>query len=286
VILYHYCSNDEFCSIITNSTIWLSSLSLSSDSMEGKLVAGLISEMAKSDSLDEITIQRLQSYVSLLEKVIEGLGFCLSEEGDLLSQWRGYAEDASGVSIGFSKDYLDKLSKASLNTGVSGFTLQKVEYDRDLQKELIKPTYDKIKELINKGALKMPRMQSLLDLKSQQEIDIENEEIKKEFSALSVTILSLFGSLFLLKTKAFREEREWRLISYLVKSPDDQCLFRPSPDKIIPYRIYPLLDLDEDPIVKIVLGPKNKTPECFIDSFLKQNKFKNVSVIHSDASYR
>ncbi|MDD5505513.1 MAG: DUF2971 domain-containing protein [Candidatus Omnitrophica bacterium] len=286
MILYHYCSNDEFYSIITNSAIWLSSLSLSSDSMEGKLVTSLISEMAKYDQFDAITIQRLQNYVSSLEKVIEGLGFCLSAEGDLLSQWRGYAEDASGVSIGFSKGYLDKLSEANRNPQIPGFTLQKVEYDRKLQEELIKPTYNKIKELINKGAFKMPLEPTILGLKSQQEIDAENEETKKTFSAFSITILQLLASLFLLKTKAFCEEREWRLISYLVKSPDDQCSFRPSLDKIIPYIICPLLDLKEDPILQVILGPKNKTPECFIDSFLKQNKFKNVSVIRSEASYR
>lgn len=286
MILYHYCSNDEFYSIISKREIWLSSLSLSSDSMEGKLVVDLVLEMARSDGFDEITIRELQNHVSLLEKIIEGLGFCLSQEGDLLSQWRGYAEDGSGVSIGFSKDYLDKLSEASRNLEVSGFTLKKVEYNRDLQKALIKPTYDEIKKLINKGAFNMPQGQSILGFKSQQEIDAENEEIKKTFSTLSWTILRFFTSLFLLKTKAFNEEREWRLISYLVKSPIDQCSFRPSSDKIIPYKINPLLDLKEDSVVKVILGPKNKTPECFIDSFLKQNKFNNVSVIHSEASYR
>lgn len=286
MILYHYCSNNEFYSIISKREIWLSSLSLSSDSMEGKLVTKLIGGMAKADKLDEITIQRLTSSVSLLEEVIEGLGFCLSGEGDLLSQWRGYAEDATGVSIGFSKDYLDKLSEASKNTELPGFTLQKIIYDYNAQQELLKPTYKKIRELIDEGAFRMPRMKTLLGAKSQEEIDAENEKIKKTFSALNLTILTLFASLFLLKTKAFQEEREWRLISFLVKVTTNKCLFHASPNKIIPYRKYSLLDLGESPIVKVILGPKNKTPECFIDSFLKQNKFSNVGVIRSEASYR
>jgi len=286
VILYHYCSNDEFYSIITNRAIWLSSLSLSSDSMEGKLVAKLIAGMAKADNLDEIAVQRLASSVSLLEEVMEGLGFCLSEEGDLLSQWRGYAEDATGVSIGFSKDYLDKLSEASKNPELPGFTLQKIVYDYNAQQDLLKPTYKKIKELIDEGAFRMPRMQSLLGAESQEEIDAENEKIKNKFSDLNLTILTLFTSLFRLKTKAFQEEREWRLISFLVKVTNDQCLFRASLDKIIPYRKYSLLDLGDNPIVQVILGPKNKTPETYVDSFLKQNKFRNVGVIRSQASYR
>jgi hypothetical protein len=74
--------------------------------MEGKLVTEILALLAKDDGLDETDTQRLQQSAAGLEEVIDGLGFCLSEDGDLLSQWRGYAADASGVSIGFSKEYL------------------------------------------------------------------------------------------------------------------------------------------------------------------------------------
>ena len=33
--LYHYCSNEAFCSILKSKSLWLSSLSLSNDKMEG-----------------------------------------------------------------------------------------------------------------------------------------------------------------------------------------------------------------------------------------------------------
>jgi hypothetical protein len=57
--------------------------------MEGKLVAEILARIAKADGLDQAPTQRLQKLVSGLEQVIDGLGFCLSEDGDLLSQWRG-----------------------------------------------------------------------------------------------------------------------------------------------------------------------------------------------------
>lgn len=161
-VLYHYCSNAAFHSIVENRSIWLSALSLSSDTMEGKLVTDVIAQMAKSDGLDQANIQRLKEYVSLLEQIMEGLGFCLSEEGDLLSQWRGYADDASGVSIGFSKKYLEKLSEDSLNPQKSGFTLKKVEYEYESQKKRIQATYDKIKDYIKQGAYKPLRYQTIL----------------------------------------------------------------------------------------------------------------------------
>lgn len=285
-VLYHYCSNAAFHSIVENRSIRLSALSLSSDTMEGKLVTDVIAQMAKSDGLDQANIQRLKESVSLLEQIMEGLGFCLSEEGDLLSQWRGYADDASGVSIGFSKKYLEKLSEDSLNPQKSGFTLKKVEYEYESQKKRIQATYDKIKDYIKQGAYKPLRYQTILGFKTDKEIEAENKVIKKAFWDLSLTILPLIFELFLLKTKAFQEEQEWRLISPLSKISDDECCFQSFPDKIVPYRKFSLSNLEENSIVKVILGSKNNTPEYVIDGLLKQNNFENVTVIRSESSYR
>ena len=284
-ILYHYCSNNAFHSIIENRRIWLSSLSLSNDSMEGKLVAEILARIAKADGLDQAATHRLQDTVSGLEKVIDGLGFCLSEEGDLLSQWRGYAADATGVSIGFSKDYLEQFAEAS-RSKKSGFMLQRVEYDLEIQESLIEPTYRRIKELINEGAFKFPGKRTLLDARSDDEVERDNEKIKSAFSRLSMTVLTLFTELFLLKTSAFREEREWRLISHFVKGGDDTCSFRSLNDRIVPFREFDLLESENGSIVEVILGPKNITPSYVIESFLKQHGFANVKISRSKASYR
>lgn len=288
-ILYHYCSNKAFHSIIEKRKIWLSSLSLSNDSMEGKLVAEILARIAEADGLDQVATHRLQKAVSQLEKCIDGLGFCLSEEGDLLSQWRGYAADATGVSIGFSKDYLDRFAEASRIPENTGFTLQKIEYDREKQESLIKPTYIKIKELINKGAfesLGLRSIRSLLDTRSDDEVKNDNERINKAFSQLSMTMLTLFAKLFLLKTTAFHEEREWRLISYFVKVSDDICSFRALNDRIVPFREFELIESGKGSIVEVIIGPKNITPNYVIESLMKQSGFANVKVLHSKASYR
>ena len=108
--------------------------------MEGKLVANLLARMAEADGLAPEAIQTIKNSVALLEKIMDGLGFCLSEEGDLLSQWRGYAADASGVSIGFSKEYLMKISEASQSKEKSGFNLKKVAYEIADQEIIIGPT--------------------------------------------------------------------------------------------------------------------------------------------------
>lgn len=59
--------------------------------------------------------------------------FCLSEEADLLSQWRGYADDGRGVCIGFKKEALELYLKTKVEN--NSITLNKVLYsDDDLER--------------------------------------------------------------------------------------------------------------------------------------------------------
>jgi len=121
-----------------------------------------------------------------------------------LSQWRGYADDATGVSVGFSKDYLEQFAETSRGREKSGFSLHRVEYDPAIQEELIKPTYIEIKKLIDKGAFKFPVSNTILDVRSDEEIERDNKKFKNAFTNLSMKVLFLLGKLFLLKTSAFR----------------------------------------------------------------------------------
>lgn len=255
--------------------------------MEGKLVADMLSRLAQADGLDAAATQKLQESMAFVEQLFDGLGLCLSEDGDLLSQWRGYASDASGISIGFSKDYLEELANAR-DPEEPGFTLKKVEYETEAQENLVKPTYLRVKELIEKGAYKIPGRRSLLDSRSDEELERDNKDIEDTRLQLSMTMLTLIPKLFLLKTKAFREEREWRLISPFIKNTEinDTCSFRALTDRIVPYRKFELHKLQTGPIVEIILGPKNTTPSHAIDSFLIQNGFSDVKIKYSEASYR
>ncbi|HSL78822.1 MAG TPA: hypothetical protein VK877_04105 [Pseudolabrys sp.] len=99
-VLYHYCSTSAFHAIVEAAAIRLSSLSLANDTLEGKIVSTAIERLAFRDKLDAPVRAELSRAIQALEKILDNLGFCLSEEGDLLSQWRGYAADATGVSIG------------------------------------------------------------------------------------------------------------------------------------------------------------------------------------------
>lgn len=258
--------------------------------MEGKLVASTITRLAERDSLNDESNRRLRDTIRILEQMADGLGFCLSEDGDLLSQWRGYAGDATGVAIGFSTEYLKWLSEKSIGGADPGFTLQKVEYDPSAHESHIEPTYREVRKSIDAGAFKSAYKQTLLgtlmETRTKEEIEQEQAVISKAYSDLLGHVLFLFPSLFRLKAYAFRDEREWRLLSYFVKAGEDRCSHRVTGDRIIPYRKVEFVESERIPIAEVVLGPKHSTPPSIVEDFLKQNRYSNVRVRRSAASYR
>ena len=138
--LFHYCSIEGFHAILSNRSIRLSALAQSNDFKEGKLVAESVGRLCARDQLDEVTTSRMQSDIELMESLFSGLGFCMSQDGDLLSQWRGYADNGRGFSIGFSESYLSKLCGISQQIIGGGMYLTHVEYDEKAHDALVEPT--------------------------------------------------------------------------------------------------------------------------------------------------
>ena len=279
-LLYHYCSNQNFHSIVTGSSIWLSSLSMSNDSLEGKLVTKFILHLAQKDNLPPHHIERLSSDMNIILKRINDLGFCLSIEGDLLSQWRGYASNASGVSIGFSKTALTELAKKT-NT-----TLEKVEYNRDKQIKAIKPIYSKIKQWITEKDVFAPETQGLLDTRTKTQFQKDKENAKKRYNEFILTLSATLKHFLKLKSEAFKEEKEWRLLVKDIVSTSNLNSYRATQKSIIPYHPIKLKTPSNKIIKQIILGPKNQTPVKTIQDFLQHNDFQDVDVIKSKASYR
>lgn len=287
-ILYHYCSTATFYSIISNRSIWLSSLSLSNDSMEGKIVADAVARLSKRDRLDEDASKSIQTALAMYETTIDGLGFCLSKKGDLLSQWRGYAADATGVAIGFSKDYLKWLALPRSDSAGNEFLVAKVVYDAKKQESEVQTTYEEMKKAVESDAFKNLKMVPLADV-FKPEIDIHENKKRKEndfLIGLTKATSGLVPKLFSLKSPAFKEEEEWRLVSYLFKEVSDTCSYRVVSGKVVPYREFALGELLRNPVVEVVLGPKQATPRHVIEGFLDRNGFEGVCVRRSAASYR
>jgi hypothetical protein len=274
--LYHYCSTEAFRSIISNRTIWLSSLISSNDAMEGKWMTWVIGKVAEEEDLPAAQRALLNEMAEGIDQITDCLGLCMSVDGDRLSQWRGYADDGRGVSIGFNQQFLRTL--AATNGPAS---LQQVAYDLDAQKQRVREIFPHIKKLAELGGLSPPRQGLLM-------VDAEFSERLADHKRYYRQIFDIIAGLqpiwFSFKNPAFREEQEWRLTVSVL--PIDHTDYRAANGRLIPYQELQLDDYDIPPIDFIRLGPKHPTPPRIVTSFLIANGYEDVPVLPSDASYR
>ena len=283
---YHYCSTPSFHAAVRSRELWLSSLAQSNDALEGRLVALALARLARRDSLDEHLAGQIQTQVSWFEDIVTGLGFCLSEEADLLSQWRGYAADGTGFAIGYKLAYLEWLATQSHSGGQFVFGLHKVSYKDEEHDALVEPAFQEAKRWIASGAFRPTGQRGLLDPRSEEEITRDDDQTRTATSNASLAVFSLISCLYRLKPYAFREEQEWRLTSMLTRSKDEVCMYRATTLQIIPYRSFSLLEIERQPIDEVLIGPKNPTPTTVVREFLMRNGYGEVNVRRASASYR
>ncbi len=267
----------------------MSSLSLSNDSMEGQLIKTTILQLAERDGLNASATTQLQNNLGFIERHIDGLGFCLSAQGDLLSQWRGYANDGRGLSIGFGHPYLESLAENISNPNIS---LHEVKYKKSEHQVEIEDAYSEIKNLIDAGALKRTGT-TLLDTRSPLKILADDAKINKANAQLLIKIFALSPKLYKLKSLAFSEEKEWRLVSVLEANEFKDCDYRANLNRIIPFQTIYLHEMNSNStrkklnaIKEVILGPKHETPVNVIKAMLKQSGFGEVRVNKSKATYR
>jgi len=283
--LYHYCSTSSFFSIVNSASIWLSSLSQSNDSLEGKIVSASVAQLAEQDKLDERTRSLIEQHIRQIEESTEALGFCLSEEGDLLSQWRGYAQDATGFAIGFNTDYLEGLCAAGHPLASTPVVLKKVRYSPAEQKELLGNTYKRFQKLAADSLLRKAAWSGTAG-KSVEQIRGEVSAFATQSDAVLGAQIQVFSDLYLLKNVAFAEEKEWRLLAPYLSFLPEALDYRHANSQIIPFRSYTLTAPVDVGIARVILGPKNKSPESVVKDFLHSRGFRRAIVERSSATYR
>ncbi|MFA7256487.1 MAG: DUF2971 domain-containing protein [Kiritimatiellales bacterium] len=273
-LFYHYCSNEAFCSIINNKSIRLSSLALSNDKTEGKLVSRIFKDLAEKES---VKMDDLVEYIKGVEENCHALGFCLSAQDDLLSQWRGYADNASGVAIGFSERCLEQfVDRKELCCKTAYVQFAQIEYDHDKQKELMGPVFKKMKDAVDRGGLRLLSERGVSAEENNKRLDAYNE--------LRGQTMNFFPETFLLKDEGFSEEREWRLLVQLDENDlvGYGCKHRICDGKIVPYKDF---QFDCSGIREVVLGPRNVNSEQMVTSFLNSKEVRDVNVRKSKIPY-
>ncbi len=282
MMLYHYCSVAAFHSIIKQQKIRLSLLSLSSDSKEGQHIVDVANRMLP-DSLPikDLSLAALSSLIAELSP----FGFCLSAEGDLLSQWRGYADDAQGFAVGFDRQELETICQKE-SEGQASIRLAQAIYHESLLTEAMTADLKSIADTNLSGKLDLwSRGLIHYALPDQEREAVELRE-KKLIAEHFVQLARLASHAYLIKGNFFQEENEWRLLSLGDVERQRHCKFHPSSNRLIPFAEFPWTANLSPAIKEVVVGPRNRTPDAIVQSFLRGHGCAHAKVVRSEGSYR
>ena len=102
-ILYHYCSVDAFYNILKTHSLWLTHAREMNDALEDIYFRKPLSKALQTFNEKSESEKRLIQ--TIVDSYMQRINFpyvtCFSQDNDMLSQWRAYADDGRGVVIGF-----------------------------------------------------------------------------------------------------------------------------------------------------------------------------------------
>jgi hypothetical protein len=239
--LYHYTSLNGLLGILKNKHIWATEVRYLNDSaeiktafrlMERSLVARLRTEV---DPSSREILEQLKEWIDTRASA-GPMVFVASftQNGNLLSQWRGYAPTTQGASFGLASSHLSAVSVAS------GFALGRCRYDEDDQLDALDGL---IESVISLAARTGP-----------SELDDERPSFNPTFDLCEESILRVAA---LIKDSRFKEEAEWRIVSKIVS--DDlttEVSYRVGSSMLIPYMTMELANAEGIvPIDDVIVGP-------------------------------
>lgn len=194
--LYHYTDQSGFMGIFLEQELWATKIQYLNDEKEYSLALDLTRIQLQClvekyvQENNSALVDKLNYYIDCIPN-IKDMNICVSsltENGDLLSQWRGYSRKLGGYSIGFNKLALQPF------VHLKGFELAQCVYETTAQNELIKNMINSV----------------LDDFKSKPE-DQYTIGAYNESSRVFLQRLAKIAPL--LKDSSFTEECEWRIIA-------------------------------------------------------------------------
>ncbi|EJG2012304.1 DUF2971 domain-containing protein [Vibrio parahaemolyticus] len=206
--LYHYTDQNGFIGIFNNKELWATKIQYLNDHNEYYLAIEIASKEIKALMEKEQDLETKCVYQEFLSRIelISNINLCvcsLSENGDLLSQWRGYSNKMGGYSVGF------KLNEIKLIAKRNKFDLLKCIYDEEEQKKKVVSVIKKAISFVDKdGGCK------------------ENKHCIDYFEEGIIKLAPI------IKDKNFSEESEWRLVK-IVSTSDMK--FRAGNSMLTPY---------------------------------------------------
>lgn len=313
-IVYQYMSFDVFKKMLKGKSLKISDIKKSNDSTELQLQYEILNEAlllaykrVKTKYMSKLSISDFSKLI--MDKTIHIVEseknihtqyvICFSNNGDLLSQWRGYGQTYSinkkdleksinnnvlfndskldiycGVSIGFNSKYFNNIK------GLPNISFDRVRYTKGQQLALLKEDADNLIKQISSY------------LKHNKSIDGFNWI---PFMAKYEDILIKKGPL--IKNEFFKEEREWRLCVWgsneifqvfeyeiskgMILSSTEYCQAKHKNKTIAPYYLIKVDKIINSLIKEVVIGPNSNVNKQDILKVLKDNNI-DASVRYSN----
>ncbi|HXM43274.1 MAG TPA: DUF2971 domain-containing protein [Bryobacteraceae bacterium] len=247
--VYHYTTIEGVIGICTSRTIWATDVLYTNDASEYLYSSTIIEEVTKAHAACHPGFERYHwaCHQNPLDLGLHVYASCFCEEKDLLSQWRAYARLGTGYAIEFSW--------AKLRNMFPQNRCGRVVYTQDTQKEILN--------------------QILTSLAS----DVTDRYPDQDARVAGGLANALLTVRAFLKSAAFREEKEWRIIAFHGTDIHEE-LYRPSNNLLVPYCALPLGNPEDIPITKIVIGPSlhPKAAEHSLRRFLDKIGLTGVDI--------
>ena len=256
-LIYHYCSKEIFNKIIQSKEIWLSDISKMNDENEYKAGYQIIKDILKEKSLKQNIVTEMSD--DNLNKSFQVLIGCFSRNDDMLSQWKAYADDGQGLSIGFNKETI----------------MMHNLFNRFIENNM-QPISNKVQFLdVNYNIEKFKKIvANTIDRFSQSTSPIWEKLLARELMMISISYKDLF----------FKEEDEVRAIITIENNIESKFNVE-SRETSYGKSNYHKLNTsysDSSAIEKVTIGPKCDLSEEEVKQFLKKNNVNNIEVNTSE----
>jgi len=237
--LYHYTSLNALMGIVAHRNFWVSEIRYLNDAEElrhfGTWLESEIARRLQQPNGQQKVLTQFREW--LRQRLNYGpmlfVG-CFTENGSLLSQWRGYCPHGRGVSIGFNP------SKVLEHTRRYSFGIGRCIYDKQSKLDLATQVVEAVISASNKNG-------ESTNYHSSQSYHGIFSDIKPQLLQISA----------LIKDFCFHEEAEWRVVSPVFNNYVEPSIkYREGASMLIPYMELPLAEVGEKiEMERIFVGP-------------------------------
>ncbi|MEX2374394.1 MAG: DUF2971 domain-containing protein [Dehalococcoidia bacterium] len=236
--LYHYTSVGGIDGIARSKVVWASAAQYMNDAQEFRLALDIARRLLRkeADAAESRARAFILDYLSEQLERAEQLEICvfsLSEDGDLLSQWRGYCPPNGGYSLGFDAGAL-RSSVVTQGVYLAPCVYGPIDHER-IVLDALRPVLERVP---NTSESQGP------DLRAEAE----------KYSAVLFEQIIFVAPL--IKHTSFAEEKEWRLIWMPGRLDILSLKYRQGPGLLVPFVEVSLSGEDGlVPLEEIIVGP-------------------------------